>query len=136
MEERVATEVKAAEAEEARLTEEVRIAEEEQVEAERKSKEVEKERQAAMVLAEYQQKGGREGSILKVRGCEHGTSQGIGKGVEGDQGKEGSGRVGRVKEGGRVKETQLGLADRNYGDRQIVSDGAWYPMDGEGGDHI
>ena len=46
-EKRVATEVKAAE--EVRLTEKVRIAEE--VEAERKSKEVEKERQAAMVLA-------------------------------------------------------------------------------------
>ena len=45
-------------AEEARLTEEARIVEEEwlRVEAERKRKEVEEERQAAIVLAKYQWK--------------------------------------------------------------------------------
>ena len=62
--ERVATEVEAAE--EARLVEEARIAEEEWVEAERKRKEAEEERQAAMVLAEYQRKEAEKKEVEKV----------------------------------------------------------------------
>ena len=53
-EERVATEARAVE--EVRLAEKARIVEEEWIETERKRKESEEERQAALVLAEYWQK--------------------------------------------------------------------------------
>ena len=138
-EERIAMDAKAAE--EARLAEEVRI-----VEEEKKRREAEEERQAAIALAEYQQKAEKveverievaKLAFKKMRGHQCGASQGKGKGAEGDEGEERSGSEVGVREGRGVEEARLGgQRGGNSRDCQVLPDGTQGSVNGQGGSNM